>query len=136
MRWAAAALLLLSACGSGKRSFEEPVELGGVEVAPGVLNRGEMAYMRHCRGCHGQYGRGDGPYASSMQPRPADLTAGEYPRLGATGGELPSDDAIRDAIVNGIDGTAMVPQRVSGEDLEAVIQYVKTLAPGWRGSAP
>lgn len=125
-------VLALSGCGSGERSFEAPVELGGRSVAPDVLNRGELVYMRHCRGCHGQRGHGDGPYAASMQPRPADLTTGEYPRLGATGGELPSDDALRRIVVDGIEGTGMRPQHVEGENLEAVVQYVKTLAPVWR----
>jgi mono/diheme cytochrome c family protein len=128
----ALAALLAAACGSGERSFEAPVVLGGTEVPPEVLNRGELVYMRHCRGCHGARGRGDGRYASSMSPRPADLTAGEYPRLGATGGELPTDEALRRAIVEGLEGTGMTPQPIEGENLEAVVQYVKTLSPAWR----
>ena len=101
--------LSLVACGDGKRAFEEPMVLGGVEVSPEVLNRGEFAYIRYCRGCHGQTGAGDGPYAVSLDPRPADLTRGEYPRLGATGGELPSDEALERVIMEGIEGTAMTP---------------------------
>src|SRR5690606_16186783 len=97
-----------------------------------VLNRGEFVYMQRCRQCHGQSGRGDGPYAISLDPRPADLTRGEYPRLGATGGALPSDEAIARVIREGIEGTSMGPQHVEGEDLEAVVHYLKTLAPAWR----
>lgn len=134
MRALAVVLLLavVAGCGEGRQRFEEPVVLGGREVAPEVLNRGEFAYMRYCRSCHGQHGGGDGPYASSLTPRPADLTRGEYPRMGATGGELPSDDAIARVIREGIEGTAMGPQGVSDEDLDALVQYVKTLAPIWR----
>jgi mono/diheme cytochrome c family protein len=127
-----ASFALLIGCEGGERSFEEPVVLGGVEVAPEVLNRGEFAYVRYCRQCHGQTGHGDGPYAGSLTPRPADLTSGEYPRTGATGGELPSDEAIARVIREGIPGTAMGPQGVSASDLEALVQYVKTLAPVWR----
>lgn len=131
-RWLPWMALALAACGPGKRTFEEPVELGGVEVAPEVLNHGELAYMRYCRGCHGQHGQGDGTYASSMDPRPADLTRGEYPRLGARSGDLPSDAQIRDAIQHGIEGTGMGPQHVAPDDLDPLVAYVKTLAPVWR----
>ncbi len=135
MRRALLLALALSACGEGRRSFEEPLVLGGETVAPEVLNRGEFVYMQRCRGCHGQHGAGDGPYASSLATRPADLTRGEYPRLGATGGALPSDDALERVIREGIEGTPMGPQHVEGEDLEAVVQYLKTLAPAWRAGA-
>ena len=126
------ACAVLLGCEEGQRSFEQPVVLGGVEVAPDVLNRGEFAYVRYCRQCHGQTGHGDGPYAGSLTPRPADLTSGEYPRMNATGGELPADEAIARVIREGVPGTAMGPQGVSESDLAALVQYVKTLAPVWR----
>ena len=132
MTRALALTLLLAGCEPGPRTFEAPLVLGGVSVPAERLNLGEVVYMQRCRGCHGQYGRGDGQYASSMQPRPADLTRGEYPRLGASGGALPTDAQLRDAIVRGVDGTNMGPQPLTGEPLEAVIAYVKTLAPVWR----
>jgi mono/diheme cytochrome c family protein len=128
MRLAALALFAL-AC-SGERTFEAPVELAGERVEPEVLNHGEFVYMRDCRGCHGQSGRGDGTYASSLAVRPADLTRGEYPRL-APGG-LPSDAVLERAIREGIAGTPMVPMGMSDADRRAVVHYVKTLAPIWR----
>ncbi len=124
------ALCAPAAC-SGKRSFEAPVLLGGRSVPAGVLNRGELVYMRACRGCHGQRGRGDGPYASTACVRPRDLTAGRYPRTAPQGG-LPSDEALHRIVREGIEGTPMRPQRLSDPDREAVVQYVKTLAPIWR----
>lgn len=136
MRRALLLAALLLGCGPGERSFEQPLVLGGEEVAPDVLNLGEIVYMQRCRGCHGQHGRGDGQYASSMQPRPADLTRGEYPRIGATGGALPTDEQLRRVVVEGIDGTNMAPQGLDGAPLEAVVAYVKTLAPVWRERRP
>ena len=35
---------------------------------------GRDLYMRYCASCHGISGKGDGPAAEAMQPRPADLT--------------------------------------------------------------
>jgi mono/diheme cytochrome c family protein len=122
---------VVGACGSGRRSFEEPVRLGGEEIAPEVLNRGEMAYMRYCRGCHGAEGAGDGPYGSSMDPRPADLTRGAYPRIGATD-ELPTDAELARVIREGIEGTPMGPVPMDDADREAIVQYLKTLSPRWR----
>lgn len=126
----------LSGCGPGERSFEQPVVLGGETVPPDVLNFGELVYMQRCRGCHGQHGEGDGPYGSTMSPRPANLTQGLYPRLGAEPGELPSDEAFRTIITQGIDGTGMMASDLEGDSLHAVIQYIKTLAPVWRESPP
>ena len=39
---------------------------------PGV---GERLYRRYCASCHGVGGRGDGPAAEALSPRPPDLTA-------------------------------------------------------------
>lgn len=133
MRRAALIALLLLGCGPGERSFEAPLVLGGEEVAPEVLSFGEIVYMQRCRRCHGQHGRGDGQYASSMDPRPADLTTGRYPgTTGAADGALPTDEQLRRVITEGIDGTGMAPQDLEGEPLDAVIAYLKTLAPVWR----
>lgn len=124
--------LLVLACGPGRRTFEAPLELNGVTVAPEVLNRGEMAYMRYCRGCHGQTGQGDGPYSSSMEPRPADLTMGQYRTMGD--GELPSDAELMRLLEEGIDGTAMRAIAMTPEDRNAVVQYIKTLSSRWTDS--
>jgi mono/diheme cytochrome c family protein len=124
--------LLLTACEPGRRSFEEPLILGGVEVAPEVLVRGEILYMQHCRGCHGLEGRGDGRYAGSLDPRPADLTTGAYPRIGAVDGALPTDEQLQTVLTRGIDGTGMRAIAMPDEDRDAVVQYIKTLAPAWR----
>jgi hypothetical protein len=36
---------------------------------------GQVLFLRYCASCHGRSGRGDGPLAATLQPRPADLTA-------------------------------------------------------------
>ena len=51
---------------------------------------GRQVYERSCASCHGVGGRGDGPVASSLRDRPADLTA-----LAATaGGRFPRERVI------------------------------------------
>jgi len=58
--------------------------------------RGFVLYRRHCAGCHGIYGQGDGPGGNALLPRPANLAEHEY-----------SQDRLSFALWNGIAGTAM-----------------------------
>ncbi len=37
-------------------------------------SEGQALYMENCVQCHGVSGKGDGPWASAYDPRPADLT--------------------------------------------------------------
>jgi mono/diheme cytochrome c family protein len=50
--------------------------LGLIALLPGVARADEGAalFKTLCASCHGIDGRGDGPAAEAMQPRPTDLT--------------------------------------------------------------
>lgn len=41
---------------------------------PAVPQHAEAIYRRYCASCHGTDGRGDGPAAGALNPRPTDLT--------------------------------------------------------------
>ncbi|KJS40680.1 MULTISPECIES: cytochrome c [unclassified Roseovarius] len=47
-------------------------------------SEGAVIYNANCAQCHGASGKGDGPWATDLSPRPADLTqlskAGVFPR--------------------------------------------------------
>jgi len=47
-------------------------------------DEGRVLYMENCSQCHGASGKGNGPWAASLSPKPADLTklstAGSFPR--------------------------------------------------------
>lgn len=43
-------------------------------VASAARPDGAGAYVRYCASCHGVAGRGDGPAAPALTPRPTDLT--------------------------------------------------------------
>ncbi|MEO8603931.1 MAG: cytochrome c [bacterium] len=40
---------------------------------PGVTH-GQMLYTKYCASCHGPGGKGDGPAAAKLTPKPTDLT--------------------------------------------------------------
>ena len=47
----------------------------GPPAVPGAaMRQTPYIFVRHCSACHGVHGRGDGPAAPALQPRPADLT--------------------------------------------------------------
>lgn len=54
-------------------------------VAQSAEDPGRHQFMERCAACHGEQGKGDGPYAAMLRHQPADLTtltarhAGTYP---------------------------------------------------------
>jgi len=47
--------------------------LGRREPPAGAIS-GKILYERYCASCHGTEGKGDGPAAETLQPKPPDLT--------------------------------------------------------------
>jgi len=44
---------------------------------------GKALYAKHCKSCHGNFGKGDGPKAASMKTKMPDLTSKSYKGLPA-----------------------------------------------------
>jgi cytochrome c oxidase cbb3-type subunit 2 len=65
--------------------------------------RGEVIYQRHCLGCHGPVGDGQGPAGALVYPPPLNFTT--LRRHGIKGGV--TGGMIYYQIMNGITGTAM-----------------------------
>lgn len=65
------------------------------------LRRGELLFQTNCAACHGAKGRGDGPAAPSLSPRPVNFT--DRDRAAKR-----SPFALEQVIDQGLDGTAMV----------------------------
>ena len=84
-------------------------------AAAGNRDRGLQLYIHNCAGCHGSRGEADGPGASGLHPRPANLVGHDY-----------TADRLAYVLWNGVAGTAMQAWRdLSAEDLASLVQVVR-----------
>ncbi|MBI3182960.1 MAG: c-type cytochrome [Myxococcales bacterium] len=115
---------------------EDTVRLGGKPVSAAVLTAGRESFMNRCAKCHGEKGDGRGWSAEAEHPLPRDFTRGQFKFGGVPAGALPTDEGLMRVVVRGLKGTAMPPWDGSSEELEAVIQYIKTFSPRWEEEEP
>ena len=47
-------------------------------MAGGDAGKGQVSFQMYCSACHGSAGKGDGPGAGALNPKPRDLTDGKY----------------------------------------------------------
>ena len=79
--------------------------------------RGAALFARHCGGCHGTGGKGDGPAAASLLPAPRDLTRTHF-----------SDIALSRVLWEGTRGSSMPGwHELTANDLRALAAYVRSL---------
>lgn len=86
-----------------------------------TMELGAEVYVSQCQPCHGGGGKGDGPAARFVDPKPRDLTAGEWRYVGD--GDL--EGVIR-VITDGVDDTAMEPfgELLTEAEVEAAALFV------------
>jgi high-affinity iron transporter len=70
--------------------------------------------------CHGPQGRGDGPMAASLNPRPMDFTDASK-RLATT------DSAVAAVIRRGRRAMPSFAQVLSASQVDSVVAFIKTL---------
>jgi len=100
-----------------------PVDAGTlIRYSPRLVARGSELFTKNCTQCHGGLGKGDGPAASTLNPRPRDLTNGN----GWTRGfDLPS---IYKTVTVGVAGTGMQGfEYLSKTYRMALVHYVQAL---------
>jgi len=79
---------------------------------------GKLIFTRHCAGCHGPKGKGDG--FMMLGPDPANLTRPSTTKK--------SDMALLETIHEGKSNMPSWKLRLSEEDSRAVLAYIRTLA--------
>ena len=100
------------------RSIRNPFPPDTASIA-----RGRELYAAQCATCHGASGRGDGPLAASLRPRPADFRV--HMEAGHTDGELFT------WLSKGVPGTAMPPfeAQIPETDRWHLVNYIRGFAP-------
>jgi high-affinity iron transporter len=96
-----------------------------VLAAPAVAeDRGRTIYATRCSPCHGMDGRGDGPGAAALDPKPRNFRDPEFWKT-----RTPAQ--IREVVLKGKPGTLMAPFEgaLSDEEIDAVIHYLETFRP-------
>jgi mono/diheme cytochrome c family protein len=93
-------------------------------AAPVSAADGARVYANQCSGCHGDDGKGDGPAAAALLPRPKDLRSPEVWR-----GR--SDAALYELVKRGKPGTMMPPFEgiLSDEEVAAVVMFIRRFDP-------
>ncbi|MGP0592881.1 c-type cytochrome [Nitrospira sp. T9] len=94
--------------------------LGTFGAQPGG-EQGRDLYRIHCLECHGAEGRGDGPRAALLAPRPGNLVSA------ATSAK--TDAELLEIIAEGIPRTAMSgwSHQLSANERRNILAYIRTL---------
>src|SRR5216117_3781024 len=91
---------------------------------------GRRVYAQRCAVCHGPDGRGNGPAAPSMIPRPRDFTLALFKYKSTPGSEAPTDADLRRVVTRGLAASAMPSfgDLLTEEEIAGVVEQVKRLA--------
>jgi mono/diheme cytochrome c family protein len=92
-----------------------------VDLTVEVLDKGKAIFIRECMVCHGDAGRGHGPYVEALQPSPPDFGDGSY------GDYTDADYFWR--ISEGLPWSAMPAWKLqySEEDRWKLVHYIRVL---------
>lgn len=82
---------------------------------------GEELYKRQCAACHGDAGKGNGPAAMALSPKPKDLTNPE--RMNQFG-----DEELLEIITNGKGTMPAFGALLRSDELKEVMAYVRSLS--------
>ena len=85
------------------------------------LAAGKALFQQQCAVCHGTKGKGDGPAAVALKPRPGDLTAIVFVRQ--------KDGEIKWKIVNGRAPMPTFGKALKPEQIWQLVNYIRTLGP-------
>jgi len=109
------------------------VSNGAAAQSSGTAKSGQAVYESGCATCHGRSGKGDGPVAAVLTPRPGDHTNGRYMN--------PLSDEFLFAIIRqggaAVQRSSKMPpsKHMTDAVLRDLIAFVRSLArnPAYRG---
>jgi mono/diheme cytochrome c family protein len=81
---------------------------------------GAALFQQHCSSCHGKEGKGDGPAAAALDPKPRDFSVTEWQ-------ESKTDEELTTSITDGV-GKMMPPyKQLKPEEIKALVAFIRTL---------
>jgi mono/diheme cytochrome c family protein len=90
-------------------------------VAADPVAHGKQVYQARCVLCHGPEGKGDGPAAAALNPKPRNHTDGAYMNSR-------TDEQLLEVIHNGKGAMPAWKAVLSEKEMQDVLKYVRTLA--------
>jgi mono/diheme cytochrome c family protein len=105
---------------------------------PAGASLGKRVYAQRCAVCHGPDGRGNGPAAPSMIPRPRDFTLGLFKYKSTRFGQPPTDEDLFRVVANELPASTMpyFGDLLSDTEIRAVVAYVKHFSSVFNGPSP
>lgn len=93
------------------------------EPSPELVAHGKAVFAQNCVSCHGDNGKGDGPAAAALNPRPRNFTG----EAGWINGHKPSQifKTLKEGVGSGMASFATLPQ----DDRWGLAHYVASLNP-------
>ena len=94
---------------------------------------GKAIFAVNCYTCHGMEGKGDGPLAAALNPKPRDLSTGSFNFDTDSDGKTGSDADLKAVITKGAaafgGSPLMAPwPALSDDDVANIIAYIRSLA--------
>ncbi|MFQ5688469.1 MAG: c-type cytochrome, partial [Candidatus Scalindua sp.] len=95
-----------------------------------LVEAGKKIFNKRCWFCHGREGRGNGPVAEYLVPRPRDFVTALFKFRTTESGYPPTDENLHRTLEEGVPGTAMPSFEglLEEEERAQVIQYIKTFS--------
>ncbi len=100
-----------------------------VVVSQSAAASGEDLYKKQCAVCHGAEGKGNGPAADFLFPKPRNFTTGSFKVRSTPSGSPPTDQDLSRTINDGMPGSAMPGfAHLSKTDQQSLVDFIKKLA--------
>ena len=113
----------------------DPAVFADLAWPPGADTRsdqplGRRVYAQRCAVCHGPDGRGNGPAAPSLIPRPRDFTLSLFKYKSTVRSEPPTDDDLFRVVKTGLAASAMPAfgDLLTDQEIHAVAAEIKRFA--------
>ena len=108
---------------SSTPAVETPADTGstGASASGGDVAAGERIYKQRCVLCHGPEGKGDGPGAAALNPKPRNHTDASYM-------STQTDEQLLHSIREGKGQMPAWGKILTEEEMHSVLAYIRTLA--------